>query len=105
MAFWDYDEDDDEWSEDYRIGEPRSPSATRSTAIEAFLAAGVEKAEIDPVKHMRLAAIQRCLPLRGGEHVAGGRREPAAIPTFLSTRWSGTRSTRKCSPNGRHGTR
>lgn len=65
-AFWDYDPDDREWSEDYRLG---SLGVTVSNftvdTIEGFLDAVLDQASTDPVAHMRLAAIQRCQALRG----------------------------------------
>ena len=84
MAFWDYDEDDDEWSEDYRIGELQvTVSNFTVSTIEAFLTAVVANAEIDPVKHMRLPAIQRCRPLRGNKHVASWQARAGRYPDLL----------------------
>jgi hypothetical protein len=83
-AFWDYDWDDREWSEDYRVG-PLTVTASNFTVatVEGFLDAVVDQADPDPVKHMRLAAIQRCQPLQGAELVRTWRARAEQYPDQL----------------------
>lgn len=65
-AFWDYDSDDQEWSEDYRLGGLGvTVSNFTVDTIEGFLDAVLDQVSTDPVAHMRAAAIQRCQALRG----------------------------------------
>lgn len=83
-AFWEFDADDHEWSEDYRIG-PLAVTVSNFTldTVDEFLAAVIEGADIDPVKHMRLAAIQRCQVLRGVGAVAEWRMRADQYPDRL----------------------
>jgi len=82
--FWDYDQDEREWSEDYRIGPLRvTVSNFTVTTVEGFLDAVVGHADPDPVKHMRLAAIQRCHPLRGDQLVRTWRARAEQYPDQL----------------------
>ena len=68
-ALWDYDQDDEEWSEDYLVGELGiTVSNFLVSSVERFLDDVVIRASTDPVRHMRLAALQRC---RVGELPAG----------------------------------
>ena len=56
---WDYDQDEEEWSEDYRLGELDVTISNFLTGtIDRFLDEVVLRADTDPVKHMRLAALQ-----------------------------------------------
>ena len=73
-ALWDYDADEEEWSEDYRLGELDVTVSNFLTAtIERFLDEVVQHADTDPVKHMRLAALQHARPLLGEQAIASWR--------------------------------
>ena len=102
-ALWDYDQDDEEWSEDYRLGElDVTVSNFLTDTIERFLDEVVEHADTDPVKHMRLAALQRSPPAarRGADGVlaGAGRRIPGRARLGLG----GTSpEPPRCSPAGR----
>jgi len=86
LALWDYDEDDEEWSEDYRVGElDITVSNFLVSSMERFLAEVVLETSTDPVKHMRLAAIQRSRPLIGAELMASWRARACAFPDELVT--------------------
>lgn len=68
LDLWDYDEDEREWSEDYRLGRLTvGVSNFLVSTVDAFLDDVVDGADPDLVKHMRLAAVQRCLPFAGAE--------------------------------------
>ena len=83
-ALWDYDEDEEEWSEDYRLGElDVTVSNFLTGTIERFLDGVVLHADTDPVKHMRLAALQRSRPLLGAEMIASWRARAAGYPDQL----------------------
>jgi len=83
-ALWDYDQDDEEWSEDYRLGElDVTVSNFLTDTIERFLDQVVEHADTDPVKHMRLAALQRSCPLLGAELMASWRVRAGGYPDEL----------------------
>lgn len=59
-SLWDYDSAEEEWSEDYRLGGlDVTVSNFLAGAVERFVDDVVLRADIDPVKHMRLAAVQR----------------------------------------------
>lgn len=86
-ALWDYDPDEEEWSEDYRLGD-------LDVTVSNFLVATVERlvddvvlrADTDPVKHMRLAAVQRSRPLAGPELLGSWRARAARYPDDLVVR-------------------
>lgn len=81
---WDYDADDEEWSEDYRLGELDVTVSNFLTAsIERFLDDVVLRADTHPVKHMRLAALQRSSPLAGAELIASWRARADGYPDDL----------------------
>jgi hypothetical protein len=83
-ALWDYDPDEQEWSEDYRIGElDVTVSNFLASTIEGFLDDVILRADTDPVKHMRLAALQRSRPLAGEEIVASWRARADEFPGTL----------------------
>lgn len=83
-SWWDYDEGDGEWSEDYLLGDlPVTVSNFTVARTEAILADVVDRADVDPVAHMRLAAIQRCRPLRGAALVEEWRGRAARYPDRL----------------------
>lgn len=83
-ALWDYDQDDQEWSEDYRLGElDVTVSNFLTGTIERFLEDVVGHADTDPVKHMRLAALQHSRPLAGAELIASWRARAGDFPDAL----------------------
>ncbi|MDN5851343.1 MAG: DUF4037 domain-containing protein [Actinomycetia bacterium] len=83
-AFWEYDPDDREWSEDYRVGTlPVTVSNFTVETIEEMLDAVIDGADTDPVKHMRLAAVQNCDVLRGADVVGAWRSRAAGYPDPL----------------------
>lgn len=85
-SLWDYDEDDEEWSEDYHLGDLQvTVSNFRIASIERFLDDVVLRADTDPVKHMRLAAIQRGWPMAGAELMASWRARAGQFPARLVT--------------------
>jgi hypothetical protein len=80
-ALWDYDQDDEEWSEDYRVGElDITVSNFLVSSVERFLDDVLLRASTDPVRHMRLAALQRSRPLLGAELMASWRTRADAFP-------------------------
>ena len=84
LALWDYDHDDEEWSEDYHLGELGVTVSNFLTGtIERFLDQVVEQADTDPVKHMRLAALQRSCPLLGAELMTSWRSRAGGYPDEL----------------------
>src|SRR5689334_24691018 len=86
LALWDFDEDDEEWSEDYRVGElDITVSNFLVSSAEQFLDDVVLRADTDPVRHMRLAAFQRCRPLLGAETMASWRVRADTFPDTLVT--------------------
>jgi len=83
-ALWDYDEDDEEWSEDYLVGELGvTVSNFLLSSVERFLDDVLVRASTDPVRHMRLAALQRSRPLLGAELMAAWRARADAFPPEL----------------------
>ena len=83
-ALWDYDQDDEEWSEDYLVGELGiTVSNFLVSSVEQFLDDVVIRASTDPVRHMRLAALQRCRPLAGTEMMASWRARAGTFPCTL----------------------
>jgi len=83
-ALWDYDQDEQEWSEDYRLGElDVTVSNFATSTIDRLLDQVINHADTDPVKHMRLAALQNSLPLTGAELIASWRTRAARYPERL----------------------
>jgi len=83
-ALWDYDQDDEEWSEDYLVGELGiTVSNFLVSSVEQFLDDVLVRANTDPVRHMRLAALQRCRPLAGTEMMASWRARADTFPRTL----------------------
>lgn len=81
---WDYDPDGEEWSEEYRVGELGvTVSNFLVGSIERFLDDVVLRASTDPLRHMRLAALQRSRPLAGAELMAAWRARAGAFPDRL----------------------
>jgi hypothetical protein len=85
-VFWDYDEGDREWGEDYLLGGLGVTVSNFTTStVEQFLDDVVRRADTDPVKHMRLAALQRSRPLLGGDLIASWRARADRFPGELVT--------------------
>src|SRR5215470_7583576 len=83
-SLWDYDKDEQEWSEEYRLGELGvTVSNFRAGTVDRFLDRVVLHADTDPVKHMRLAALQRSRPLAGEQVIASWRARAAGYPDKL----------------------
>jgi hypothetical protein len=73
-ALWEYDHDEEEWSDDYRLGDLEvTVSSFLVSTIDRFVGDVVLRTDTDPVKHMRLAALHRCRPLRGPELISAWR--------------------------------
>jgi len=84
-SWWDYDEADREWAEDYLLeGLGVTVSNFTTATIEQFLEDVVQRADTDPVKHMRLAALQRSRPLLGGDLMASWRARADRFPGELA---------------------
>jgi ADP-ribose pyrophosphatase YjhB (NUDIX family) len=84
LALWDFDEDDEEWSEDYRVGElDITVSNFLVSSMDQFIDDVVLATSTDPVRHMRLAAVQRSHPLIGADLMASWRARAAAFPDEL----------------------
>jgi hypothetical protein len=84
--FWEYYADEEEWSEDYTVGTLDVTLSNFTVAtMERWLDAVTERADTDPAKHMRLAAIQRCRPLIGTELAAAWRDRADRYPDALVT--------------------
>jgi hypothetical protein len=85
-GFWAYDADEEEWSEEYRLGAlPVTVSNFTVSTVESWLDAVTLRADTEPVKHMRLAAIQRCRPLLGTELAGAWRDRADRYPDDLVT--------------------
>lgn len=83
-ALWDYDSGEEEWSDDYRLGElDVTVSSFLVGTIGRFLDDVVLRTDTDPVKHMRLAALQRCRPLYGTDLIRTWRARAAVYPETL----------------------
>jgi hypothetical protein len=84
-ALWDYDQDEEEWSDDYRLGELEvTVSSFLVSTIDRFVGDVVLRADTDPVKHMRVAALHRCRPLHGPELISSWRARAAVYPAALA---------------------
>jgi hypothetical protein len=84
VALWDYDEDDEEWSEDYRVGElDITVSNFVCGSIERFVDDVTVRLSTEPVRHMRLAALQRSCPLIGAELMSAWRMRADTFPDPL----------------------
>ena len=84
--FWDYDATEQEWSENYRLGQLAVTASNFTVAtIEQFLDAVIDTADTNPVKHMRLAAIQRCHALSGAGLIDAWRVRASRYPDQLVT--------------------
>jgi hypothetical protein len=84
QALWSYDEQDREWSEDYRLGGlDVCVSSFLVSTVDGFLDDVVVRADTDLVKHMRLAAVQRCLRVTGARVVDRWRERAGRYPNEL----------------------
>jgi hypothetical protein len=84
-GFWEYDPGDQEWSEDYLLGGLGVTVSNFLTGtVERFLDDVVLNADTSPVKHMRLAALQRSRPLLGAELIRSWRARAATFPGELA---------------------
>ena len=83
-SLWDYDEDEEEWSEEYHLG-PLTVTASNFTVttVERFLDAVLNDSDLDQVKHYRLAAIDSGRPLRGARTLDTWRERLATYPDAL----------------------
>lgn len=83
-GFWEYDADEEEWSEDYRLGQlDVTVSNFLTSTIERWLDEVGRRADTDPVKHMRLAALRRSRPLAGAGLLASWRARAGEYPDRL----------------------
>jgi hypothetical protein len=84
-GFWEYDPGDQEWSEDYLLGDLGVTVSNFLTGtVERFLDDVVLNADTSPVKHMRLAALQRSRPLVGAELITSWRARADTFPGELA---------------------
>ena len=105
-VLWDYDQDEQEWSDDYRLGDLGvTVSSFLVSTIDRFIGDVVLRADTDPVKHMRMAALCRCRPLHGPELISSWRRGRLCTRARSSRPWSSGPSARMCSRAGRTGKR
>jgi hypothetical protein len=83
-VIWDYAPDIEEWSDDYQLGDLHvSISSFLVATIERFLDDVIDRADTDPVKHIRLAALRRCHPLIGVELMRSWRSRAGRYPDAL----------------------
>jgi hypothetical protein len=83
---WDYDADEEEWSEDFQLDELGiAVSNFLTSTIDRWLDGVVRHADTDPVKHMRLAALQRSQVLMGQPLIDSWRAHAARYPDRLVT--------------------
>jgi hypothetical protein len=83
-ALWDYDPGDAEWSEDYLVGQLGvTVSNFLVSTVGQFLDDVLLQSSTDPVRHMRLAALQRSRPLLGAEAMATWRKRAETFPRPL----------------------
>lgn len=83
---WDFDPGEEEWSDDYDLhGLEVTVSSFSTGTVDRWLDAVTLRADADPNKHMRLAAIQRCRPLTGTPLMAAWRDRADRYPDELVT--------------------
>lgn len=86
VTMWDYDEDDQEWSEDYRLGEHSVTTSNFTIAtVDIFLDSVLNEEDLDPVKHFRLAALGNSQSLRGEQALAQWQKKAAEFPDALAS--------------------
>jgi hypothetical protein len=84
-ALWDYDHDEEEWSDEYRLGDLAvTVSSFLVSTIDRFVDDVVLRADTDPVKHMRMAALHRCRPLHGPELISAWRARAVYPDTLVA---------------------
>ena len=84
-ALWDYDPDEEEWSDEYRLGDLGvTVSSFLVSTIDRFIDDVVLRADTDPVKHMRMAAVHRCRPLHGPELISAWRARAVYPDTLVA---------------------
>ena len=83
-TLWDFDPGEEEWSEEYELhGLGVTVSSFAAGAVDRWLDAVTLRADTDPVKHMRLSAIQRCRPLTGAGLMRAWRERADRYPDEL----------------------
>ena len=84
-ALWDYDSDEEEWSDDYRLGDLAvTVSSFLVSTIDRFVDDVVLRTDTDPVKHMRMAALHRSRPLHGPELISAWRARAVYPDTLVA---------------------
>jgi hypothetical protein len=84
-GFSEYEQDDQEWGEEYLVGDLGVTVSNFTTGtVERWLDDVVLNADTAPVKHMRLAALQRSRPLLGAELIASWRDRADTFPLELA---------------------
>jgi hypothetical protein len=84
-ALWDYDHDEQEWSDDYRLGDLEvTVSSFLVSTIDLFIDDVVLRADTDPVKHMRMAALHRSRPLHGPELISAWQARAVYPDTLVA---------------------
>lgn len=83
---WDFDPGEEEWSEEYELhGLGVTVSSFSTATVDRWLDAVTLRADTDPNKHMRLAAIQRCRPVTGAPLMRAWRERADRYPDELVT--------------------
>ena len=83
---WDYDADEEEWSDDFQLNELGvTVSNFLTSTIDRWLDGVIRHADTDLVKHMRLAALQRSQVLVGESLIESWRAHAAKYPDRLVT--------------------
>lgn len=83
-ALWDYGQDEEEWSDEYRLGPLEvTVSSFLVSTIDRFVDEVVLRTDTDPVRHMRVAALHRSRPLHGPELISSWRARVAVYPDKL----------------------
>jgi len=84
-ALWDYDPDEEEWSDEYRLGDLAvTVSSFLVSTIDRFIDDVVLRTDTDPVKHMRMAALHRCRPLHGPGLISAWRARAVYPDTLVA---------------------
>ena len=82
-ALWDYDYDEEEWSDEYRLCELEvTVSSFLVSTIDRFVDDVVLRTDIDPVKHI-VGLAHRSRPLHGPELISTWRARAAVYPDKL----------------------
>ena len=84
-ALWDYNPDEEEWSDEYRLGDLAvMVSSFLVSTIDRFIDDVVLRADTDPVEHMCMAALHRCRPLHGPELISAWRARAIYPDTLVA---------------------